>query len=559
LATFQQAGDPTEHLKMVVGQAVAQESIVAQAERDAREALRANSHWPTTSHEVRAALSACQAELRSIADNQKQQEIHVARNLLEVQHDLEKAQNDLLRVQENVAHQKASDPVAQVSLAHDTLRNVQAVCHQQEEKVQILLKKGHLHSEIEVEPERGRADARVQTLKEELATRSEQMKKYEAQTSDFVHTLTSAATLIEDLLEVAQTLSITELPVFSQITDNKDGSFPYEEKWSTTLTTIKAAFQNTLTGLDESCTRSIRENALSEQGGLQQRVSLLDHDTREGKQEIAFLFSKYNLISPPVYTQECASLSWPLVALVKAEEEEQVTRELENAKRQLYATHQQEDALAKELLYTGAPLNVEDCQRKVNELREEREICLRANRLLRESHDRIARRVLPITERNMQPLLQQLTSGRYRDVRLTPEDTNGQPGEMDYRIRVWDPIARRFMAKNIFSGGTRDQCSLALRLAFALATLPQELGVAPGFIFLDEPLSAFDTQRARALVELLTGGTIAQQFSQVVLISHHHAFDREAFRYHVRMEAGEIVESDLPIAEDDILLQMELA
>src|SRR6516162_76717 len=93
---------------------------------------------------------------------------------------------------------------------------------------------------------------------------------------------------------------------------------------------------------------------------------------------------------------------------------------------------------------------------------------------------------------------------RYRDVRLTPEDTDGQPGEMDDRIRVWDPAAGCYIARNLFSGGTRDQCSLALRLAFALDTPPQELGVAPGYIFLDEPLSSFDAQRAQALVELLT-------------------------------------------------------
>jgi hypothetical protein len=80
-----------------------------------------------------------------------------------------------------------------------------------------------------------------------------------------------------------------------------------------------------------------------------------------------------------------------------------------------------------------------------------------------------------------------------------PEDTDGQSGEMDYRIRVWDPAAGRYVAKNIFSGGTRDQCSLALRLAFALATLPQELGVAPGFIFLDELLSTFDSFVPRLL------------------------------------------------------------
>ncbi|HET8587684.1 MAG TPA: hypothetical protein VFM74_07405, partial [Candidatus Limnocylindria bacterium] len=161
--------------------------------------------------------------------------------------------------------------------------------------------------------------------------------------------------------------------------------------------------------------------------------------------------------------------------------------------------------------------------------------------------ERIARQVLPTTERNMQLLLPELTARRYFDVRLTPpEAEEGQLGQLDYRIRVWDQTAGRYVAKNLFSGGTRDQCSLALRLAFALATLPQELGVAPGFIFLDEPLSAFDAQRAQALVDLLTTGIIAQQFAQIVVISHHHAFNRRAFQYHVRMEAGEAVESDLP-------------
>ena len=137
-------------------------------------------------------------------------------------------------------------------------------------------------------------------------------------------------------------------------------------------------------------------------------------------------------------------------------------------------------------------------------------------------------------------------------------DADGQSREMDYRIRVWDPGAGRYVAKNIFSGGTRDQCSLALRLAFALATLPQELGVAPGFIFLDEPLSAFNSLRAQALVELITTEIIAQQFNQVILISHQHAFNREAFQYHVRMDTGQIVESDLPSSEDGPIETLKL-
>lgn len=240
------------------------------------------------------------------------------------------------------------------------------------------------------------------------------------------------------------------------------------------------------------------------------------------------------------------------------DEEGQVAENLEGVRRRLYAARQQERQLATELHHPSTILDVEECQKKVDELLEEHEISRWATQLLKETHDRIARRVLPITERNMQPLLQQLTGRRYRDVRLTPEDTDDQPGEMDYRIRVLDPAAGRYVAKGLFSGGTRDQCSLALRLAFALATLPQELGVAPGFIFLDEPLSAFDSLHAQALVELITTGTIAQQFNQVIFISHQHAFDREAFHYHIRMDAGQIIEFDLPYSEDSFVEAIQL-
>ena len=59
-------------------------------------------------------------------------------------------------------------------------------------------------------------------------------------------------------------------------------------------------------------------------------------------------------------------------------------------------------------------------------------------------------------------------------------------------------------------------------------------------------------------MELVTTGTIAQQFSQVILISHQHAFDREAFHYHVRMDTGQIIESDLPHSEDSDVEPIQL-
>jgi DNA repair exonuclease SbcCD ATPase subunit len=173
-----------------------------------------------------------------------------------------------------------------------------------------------------------------------------------------------------------------------------------------------------------------------------------------------------------------------------------------------------------------------------------------AAQMARDVRARIARRVLPETEAYMRALLPELTAGRYRDVELLREDGAGQgargAGGADLRIRVWDQWAGRYVAKGLFSGGARDQVSLALRLAFALATLPKELGAMPGFIFLDEPLSAFDAERSAALERLLTRGVIARQFPQVFLISHSQTLDPAHFDYRLRMAAGRIVETNLP-------------
>ncbi len=555
----QQTGDPAKQLAELATRETGQGTAVAEAEQKAYQSCLTDGLWPTSSQAVQSALSVCQSELRSTADTQKQHEMNAFLLLQEAQADLEKAQEVLRQTQENVAQQKASDPAAQLSQAQSYALQAQAVCKQREERSQQCLQKVHLSSETEVDPERGRIEARIQAYKSELDTRPAQIEKRDGKAHDFVQKVTTAAMLIKNLLTEAQSLAVEALPLFQQTAKDDDSSFPYEDEWSVTLEHIARALQNAIISLDEPGARSLRDTTLGEQGSIKQQASLIEGDAKKCQSQIQSLLTKRSLQEPSVYTAESIAISWPLVAQVTPDEETAVSARLEETSRELYATRQQEGLLATELHVPGTQLNIEECQQTVDKLSEEREICLRAQKLLRETHDRIARRVLPITERNMQPLLQQLTSGRYRDVRLTPEDTNGQPGEMDYRIRVWNPTAGRYVAKNIFSGGTRDQCSLALRLAFALATLPQELGVAPGFIFLDEPLSAFDAQRAQALVDLLTTGTIARQFSQVVLISHNHAFNREAFRYHVRMESGQIVESDLPEVEDHgVLLEAAL-
>ncbi len=151
---------------------------------------------------------------------------------------------------------------------------------------------------------------------------------------------------------------------------------------------------------------------------------------------------------------------------------------------------------------------------------------------------RIVQKILPATMDHMRQILPTLTRDRYHDAQLDPET---------YKIQAWDERAGNggaFKEKNIFSGGTKDQFSLALRLAFALATLPQERGTAPSFIFLDEPLGSFDAERADALIYLLTEGEIARAFDQIFLISHVHVNER-LFTHRLVLENGRVALTDL--------------
>jgi DNA repair exonuclease SbcCD ATPase subunit len=231
---------------------------------------------------------------------------------------------------------------------------------------------------------------------------------------------------------------------------------------------------------------------------------------------------------------------WP--ALADAGDPEALAAALANASAIEGQLRQHVEAQCQQYGFDGDTLDVAECQKAYDDLaREQRQRRLAAE-MADEVFKRIVQRVLPETEMHMRALLPDLTDGRYRDVTLLGGDENSA----DLRIRVWDEQAGRYVGKHLFSGGTRDQCSLALRLAFALATLPKELGAMPGFIFLDEPLSSFDDRRSQALVDVLTRGPIAKQFPQVFLISHSQTFDPAAFSCALRMAGGRIATTSLP-------------
>ena len=184
------------------------------------------------------------------------------------------------------------------------------------------------------------------------------------------------------------------------------------------------------------------------------------------------------------------------------------------------------------------PVSVESAEASLRVARIDLEARRRATMILETTRKRMIDAILPDTQNQMAVVLPRLTANRYRFPRL----------DSDFRLEVWDERKNGWVRRSLFSGGTQDQFSLSLRLGFAIAALPREIGAVPGFLFLDEPLSSFDRDRTLALVDLLRGpdGPIASHFRQVFLISHSQAFDPQLFTHQILLEDGEVVRSSLP-------------
>lgn len=213
---------------------------------------------------------------------------------------------------------------------------------------------------------------------------------------------------------------------------------------------------------------------------------------------------------------------------------------LENKKIGLFTKIQnfrdQKAQLEGDLGIEGRTLDEAACADEVQELEKQKDVSGEAGPILNRVRDNILQAVLPRTMEYMRGMLPMLTAGRYHDAELD-DDT--------YKIRVWDAQAQEYIEKEIYSGATQDQFSLALRLGFALAALPQERGASPGFIFLDEPMAGFDSERRTALVELLTEGELSHRFDQILVIAPAGVFSENPFPHHIRLVDGKIVEDTL--------------
>ncbi|MEM2936410.1 MAG: SMC family ATPase, partial [Candidatus Bathyarchaeia archaeon] len=124
------------------------------------------------------------------------------------------------------------------------------------------------------------------------------------------------------------------------------------------------------------------------------------------------------------------------------------------------------------------PRQVEEQRKRVDGLKQQLEVTKISIEAVEKTAEGLRGRVRPSVEHYMGLILPLITNGRYRAVQL----------DEDYNLKVWDPDAGEFKVKEVFSGGTEDQFLLAMRLAFALALIPEVKGVYPEFLFLDEPL-----------------------------------------------------------------------
>lgn len=238
---------------------------------------------------------------------------------------------------------------------------------------------------------------------------------------------------------------------------------------------------------------------------------------------------------------------WPLVGEYTTLDRDRLEEERAVAEKELEELEHQELALSTQLQTGGTKLDLEQARARMEQQERSYQTKKLGSQLLKATSERLMRKMLPRTEYYMQQILPLLTSGRYHDIYLRTEEEEGTTSGGPFQLHVWDTAAGEYVPKSALSGGAANQLSLALRLAFAIAALPRELGAAPGFVLLDEPLSSFDRRRTQALVNVVTGEILGQHFEQVIFVSHSSAFDPAMFPYHVYMDNGLVVESNLPV------------
>ncbi|MEO8953067.1 MAG: AAA family ATPase [Ktedonobacteraceae bacterium] len=313
------------------------------------------------------------------------------------------------------------------------------------------------------------------------------------------------------------------------------------------LVALRTRCQQEIKDANESGILVELEKLRMQERASQAKIALCHQEIEEAHERIATMLVQRSRPITKEYTFTSIVAVWPLVSEYTAQDRHRLEEERQILEQELLQLEQQELTLSTQLQAGSAKLDVEQARLRLEQQERSYQTKKHGNLLLNAVNERLLRKMQPHTEYYMQQILPLLTSGRYHDVHLRTEEEAETMSGGSFSLRVWDTAAGEYVPKSALSGGAADQLSLALRLAFAIAALPCELATAPGFVLLDEPLSSFDRGRTQALVNVVTGEILGQHFEQVLLVSHSSAFDPAMFPYHLYLDGGVIVESNLPV------------
>ncbi len=315
------------------------------------------------------------------------------------------------------------------------------------------------------------------------------------------------------------------------------------------LVTLRTRCQKELDETNEAAVATELELLQAQEGAANAKIALCQQEIEDAQERIAAMLIKRNRPSTQQYSFTHVIAVWPLVGDYTPQDRPRLEQEREQTERNLESLEQEELTLGTNLQTGGVTLDLALARTRMAQQERSYQVKKHSGLFIKAVHNRLLSKLVPRTEYYMQHILPLLTSGRYHDVRVTTYEEEGTISGGPLQLNVWDSGAGEYVNKSALSGGAADQLSLALRLAFAIATLPKEQETSAGFLCLDEPLSSFDRGRIKALMDVITGDILSQHFEQVLLVSHSSAFDPALFPYHIYMENGVIVESNLPVVE----------
>ncbi|MBV9021326.1 MAG: AAA family ATPase [Ktedonobacteraceae bacterium] len=449
------------------------------------------------------------------------------------QHELDDLFTREREIQQLKAQYEANNPMQQVELARDqqtALRNT--LQHLQESLRQRVKPLGIAFGQTTIASAEAAAREQLEELHIALANKMMLQEQHAA-----------CITLIKDLQESLAEY-YTQLAKFS----NSLGSWimppnPFPDA----LAALRSRCQNELQEADEPNTLQELDRLRAQEGACKAKVELCQQEISEAHERIATMLVQRNRPKPKDYNLGDIVTIWPLVAHYSVQDRDRLEHEYETLENELEELEKEELAMSIQLQTGSVSLDLEHARTLLQQQERSYQTKKWGNQLVQAVNERLMHKMMPRIAYYMQQILPLLTSGRYHDIHLTNQAEEGSSSGGPLQLRVWDTAAGGYVPKSAFSGGAADQLSLALRLAFAIAVLPRELHATPGFVLLDEPLISFDRDRVQALVDVFTGPILSQHFEQVMLISHSSTFDAAMFPYHVFMDNGLVVQSNLPL------------